>query len=353
VNEQRVNRHIVVAFRMPPAGVTLGPEGAYLARARSMCARGEALGGKLIAWSAAVIALSWDTDSLEEAILLATSIREESLSPERAWACGLAEGSLEPLAPDGQRMHLAWGDALLSAVSLARAAKPGEVLVHGELPVVLTQQLVLAGARASTDSGRRVRGWCLDIEHPWKRGQAPSEPPPDSADRFIASRPREAPRGSLDCEATPEIPVDEFPADEVSTDTLIRIVQSFGPSPRSASGEEGSPSRRVEADRVRGLIGRDSTRAPVEMLAERRRLRAMVDGGSPAARCQAALALAMTLTIGGRTEEALVEALDALARAREAHDPKAIGACMALLSKLYASAGFLDAATKLKESAAG
>ncbi len=59
----------------------------------------------------------------------------------------------------------------------------------------------------------------------------------------------------------------------------------------------------------------------------------------------------MTLSIAGRPEEALLEALDALARARDAHDRKAIGACTALLAKLYAAAGFAGAATRLREVA--
>jgi hypothetical protein len=59
----------------------------------------------------------------------------------------------------------------------------------------------------------------------------------------------------------------------------------------------------------------------------------------------------MTLTIAGRPEEALLEALDALARAREAQDAKAVGACMALLAKLYSGVGRGGEATALREAA--
>jgi hypothetical protein len=55
------------------------------------------------------------------------------------------------------------------------------------------------------------------------------------------------------------------------------------------------------------------------------------------------------LSRAGRPEEALLDALDALARARETHDPKAIGACMALLAKLYAGVGLSDEASALRD----
>ena len=155
---------------MLPAGLVPGPEGHYLARARSMCARGEALGGRLVAWSSALLAMAWETDAIEEAIELATSLREESTSSERAWTCGVAEGELEALAPDGQRMYLAWGEALVSAASLARVAKAGEVLVDGDVRALRSGQLALIGARSSTDAGQRVRGWRLDLDRPWKHG---------------------------------------------------------------------------------------------------------------------------------------------------------------------------------------
>ncbi len=287
-----------------------GREGPYLNRARSICARGEALGGRLVGWSAAVLAMAWDVDSIEEAILLATSVREESLSPERSWACGIAEGELERLAPEAQGMYLAWGEALLVATSLARVAKPGEVLVDGEVRALRDGHLGVLGPRSSTDAGRRVRGWRLDLAHPWRRGAADGAPA--------------EPDGTLQGQTGEQ-------AEAVSSSTWPR----------------GVPL----AERVRVLSDADSNRDPAEALDNLRRARARADAGPPSGRCQIALTLAMTLSIAGRPEEALLEALDALARARDAHDPKAIGACTALLAKLYAAAGFAGAATRLREVA--
>jgi thioredoxin-like negative regulator of GroEL len=105
------------------------------------------------------------------------------------------------------------------------------------------------------------------------------------------------------------------------------------------------------ADRVLAISLRESSSDPVVALAELRRARAAAQDGPPSSRCQIALALAVTLSIAGRSEEALLDALDALACARESKDPKAVGACVALLARLYASAGFPDAATRLRADA--
>lgn len=300
---------------MPPPGLAPGPDGTYLSRARSLCARGEALGGQLVAWSAALLAVAWDSDSIEEAIMHAVSVRQGTSALERSWAGGVAEGDLEALAPDGQRMHLAWGDALLAAVSLARVARAGEVLVDGDVRALRASQLSLQGVRSSTDSGQRVRGWRLDLQRPWKaaggEGFASAEPSTEDVLQIVE-------RAS------------EPPSAEVSP-----------PPPQAAGGKK-------VADHVRALKEHDTAGFGVEALTDLRRTRALAEGGSASSRCQAALALSMTLCLAGRTDEALLEGLDALARAREAQDPRAIDASLALLAKLYATAGYADAAAALR-----
>ncbi|HEX7669629.1 MAG TPA: hypothetical protein VF395_08605, partial [Polyangiaceae bacterium] len=61
-------------------------------------------------------------------------------------------------------------------------------------------------------------------------------------------------------------------------------------------------------------------------------------------RCRAALALAVALGAASRHEEALLEALDALARARELSDERGEYACRRFLSQLAATAGHHDVA---------
>jgi hypothetical protein len=57
--------------------------------------------------------------------------------------------------------------------------------------------------------------------------------------------------------------------------------------------------------------------------------------------------MAVTLAVAGRADEALLEAVDALGEAREGESLRGLAACYALLSKLYASAGWPDAAARL------
>jgi hypothetical protein len=364
-----MNRHIVVAFRMPHAVMSAGPEGAYLPRARSLCARGEALGGRLVAWSAAILAMAWDTDSIEEAVLLATSIREEAQSgdvaSERSWAVGIAEGELEALAPDGARMQLAWGQALLLAATLSRVARGGEVLIDGELRALRAGQLSLLGVRTATDTGLQVRGWRLDIEHPWKRPavegidevaiedlevvEAPAEASGPQATAPAAARFADSPDDSAGA-ATMEMQASDFDGAELSTAEVLEIVEASA----VASAPTAAPPKRGGklAHRVRRLAAGDKSTDAMEAIAELRRERARVEEtGTPSSRCQAALALAMTLAIAGRAEDALLEALDALARARESRDPKAIDACTALLAKLYSGAGHQSEASALLRGA--
>ncbi len=75
------------------------------------------------------------------------------------------------------------------------------------------------------------------------------------------------------------------------------------------------------------------------------------DSTTPTKRCQAALALAVGFAFAGRTDEALLEGLDALARAREGKDDRATRACLAFLAKLYTSVGRTADATHLSAAA--
>jgi hypothetical protein len=220
------------------------------------------------------------------------------------------------------------------------------VLVDGDVRALRAGQLALLGARAATDSGQRVRGWKLDLAHPWRRG------PEIDASVVVPPAPPASKRSPsmVDVESTLETPAMDFSADELSTDEVLEIVEATAASAPPPPASEKRGGLRL-ADRVRKLARGDEDADAIEALAELRRARAAVEGGPPAARCQASLALAMTLAIAERPEESLLEALDALARAREAKDAKAVGACMALLAKLYSGIGRGGEATALREAA--
>ena len=100
-----------------------------------------------------------------------------------------------------------------------------------------------------------------------------------------------------------------------------------------ATGEKDSFAERMRAIArlSRGRVG-DALRA----LQQARR---DAENSASSQRCQASLALGVGLAFAGRTDEALLEALDALARAREGEDDHATAACLALLTKLFASTG--------------
>ncbi len=284
---------IVVAFRMPLPGIFADPP--YLVRARQLCAEAEAAGARLIAWSAALVAMAWDLDEVKEAIDVASRVGTEGVADEVAWACGIAQGPLETLSADGHRLHLAWGEPLVVAASLARIARPGEVLIDGDVAAARSGGLSFTGSRSASDGGRRVRGWQLDLDRPWREIPAVDVELDDA-------------RGGVWLE-------------ELAGADVLELIEA--PIPLQSFQSSGEELARLERER-HGAEGRP-----------------------PSERCRASLALAVGLASVARREDALIETLDALARAREGGEPKASAACYALLAKLYAAVGKIDAAGEL------
>jgi ATP/maltotriose-dependent transcriptional regulator MalT len=70
-----------------------------------------------------------------------------------------------------------------------------------------------------------------------------------------------------------------------------------------------------------------------------RRELASLGGASPLERSKAALALGFAFARTGETEEALLAALDALARARQAKDTRGERACILLIARLVDASG--------------
>ena len=303
---------------MPAAGATPRGPHAYLTRARALTRRAEALGARLIAWGPTTVAFAWDLDAVEEAILLATGLADDSAPPEAQWTCGISQGELSPLG----RGELAWGEALLRALSLCHIAHPGEVLLDGRVSSLRNGELASAGVRTGVDLQRETSGVKLDLRAPWLR--APAAPAVDE-------------RG-IEPEAFAERMVELGRRALVSGN--VRALQQSSEALR-ATGEHDAL-----ADRMRALA-RLSRGQIEEAIRALRQSRAVATSEPAAVQCQAALALAFALQTAGRPDEALLESLDALARAREACDSRAQAACLAFLAKLFARVGASNGARRI------
>jgi hypothetical protein len=306
---------------MPAAGASPRGPHAYLNRALALARRAEALGARLIAWGSTTIAFAWDLDSIEEVILLAAGLGDDSAPPEAQWTCGIAEGELEPLG----RGHLAWGEPLLRAMSLARIAHAGEVLLDSKLTALERGELATAGVRKGIDVDHETSGMRLDLRTPWSS--------PDLAQEDRRSEPE-----PLDPE--------EFAARMVELGRRALVSGNAQSLQRLSEGLRATGEHDALADRMRAMA-RLSRGQIEEAIRALRQSRVLATSEPPAVQCQAALALAFALATAGRPDEALLEGLDALARAREARDSRAQAACLAFLAKLFARVGATGGAMKI------
>lgn len=115
-----------------------------------------------------------------------------------------------------------------------------------------------------------------------------------------------------------------------------------------SSGESGNGDGFAERVRALSRLKRGEIGDALRVL---RRVRHSPDAG-PSARCQTALALGIAYAASSRFEESLLEGLTALARAREAGDPRGIHASLAFLARLYQAMSRTEEATQLREAAA-
>jgi PleD family two-component response regulator len=109
-------------------------------------------------------------------------------------------------------------------------------------------------------------------------------------------------------------------------------------------------SQAVIADRLEGMahLARGQLSEALRRLEHAKESAAVLSAGD---RSRAALALGVALATAGRGTEALLEGLEALARAREAGDTRGEIACARFLSQLSLAAGSPDAAERWAEVA--
>jgi hypothetical protein len=158
---------IVVSFRGVANVEEDGGQG-YLDRAIAIKERCEVRGATLCAWSAQTFCFDLATDDLEAAVELAIEAVGSGPNAE-GFRAGIAQGPMSAVVEAAAPEVLSWGPPLLHAVSLARIAKPGDVLLDPKLVAARPGELLLLGMRVAIDAGRKVRGARLDTRNPWRK----------------------------------------------------------------------------------------------------------------------------------------------------------------------------------------
>jgi len=354
-----VAEKIVICCRMSAAGAR-----GYLTRTRALTQRAEALGASLISWGALSLSFACDPDAIEEAVHLANTVDEDTPSDAEAWAVGVAQGDIEPLAESGRHADLSWGEPLVIALTLARIARKGEVLLHASVKAALEGLLNTLEPRVGNDAGVEVIGVPLDKQSPWKRGKGGRVP---ASRNMLAVNPPQPP--ALAPPPAPVQPSRDMPSivdiEEIeATDSeslaarlthLTRDALLKGDAQsleRWSAGLKATGEKDQLADRMHA-IARLSKGKVGDALRSLKQARRDAEALTPAKRCQAALSYGVGLAFAGRHDEALLEGLDALARAREGGDQKAAQACLAFLAKLYGRVNRSEDAAAFREALRG
>lgn len=159
---------IVVSFR-GVANVEEDGGQSYLERAIAIKQRCELRGATLCSWSAQTFCVDLPTADLETAIELAIDGVSIDGGIDAGFRAGIAQGPMSAVVEAAAPEVLSWGPPLLHAVSLARIARPGEVLLDPKLIAGRPGELLLLGMRVAIDGGRKVRGARLDTRTPWRK----------------------------------------------------------------------------------------------------------------------------------------------------------------------------------------
>lgn len=274
--------------------------------------------GVLVASGWNFVAFSFAVDDDRSAVAFARDALGSVEPEERPWSIGMAVGDLELLAEDGSHGELAWGRALVAAGILADAASPGDVLCTEAVVTLLPTSCVVIERHVARSSGDAIVGLRIETSA-------------DDARRAGDVDASERPSGSM-LSGRREPPSTDVASDDASqVGRVSEIFASLSPSP-------GWIERSAFTERMRVLsrLGRGDIDDALRVL---RRARADLDTKDHAQRCQASLAIGVALSVAGRPQEALLEGMDALARARHGGDERGANACLAFLAKLFGSVG--------------
>lgn len=173
-----------------------------------------------------------------------------------------------------------------------------------------------------------------DTEPPRDAARRPTQEPPRSS--TLPEAPASTP-GSTIANRLGELAKEALlSADNAALERWVDGLRAAGESP-------------VFTDRMRAMarLGRGDIGDALRVL---RSTRAKLEPDDHRRRCQTSLALGVALSVAGRPQEALLEGMDALARARQNGDERGAQACLAFLAKLYTAVERPEEAQRLRSA---
>ncbi|MEO7110068.1 MAG: hypothetical protein ABI183_06495, partial [Polyangiaceae bacterium] len=242
---------------------------------------------------------------------------------------------------DADANDLVLGEALAAAEGLAAASKAGQAWAHASIITMHGAKLRATTLVAMAWGGREFQGALLDLRPP--KTSSPSIRPALAAP-IVVQQLAVTPVVAVSPEVRYRSP-STFDLEEVDPEALAaRLAQLSRDAlldgdaqslERWSDGLKATGEKDALAERMRAMARLARGRVGDALRALREARKYAEEDGTPEARCQASLALGVGLAFAGRVDDALLEGMDALARAREAGDAQAEQACLAFLQRLF------------------
>ncbi|HSC88949.1 MAG TPA: hypothetical protein VLC09_16820 [Polyangiaceae bacterium] len=322
----RIVAHVRYQSTVDPDVTQEERDRAWAELAAPMLDRASALGGRLVAWGDEFICVDFSWDALYDAL---DFLIDAPLALELA--SGLCHGDVRVLH-DAGRVAPAVGAPLREAAQLAELARPGEVLVAPELVRATGERLVTHGEAGKRPGRPEIEAWLLDMDHPLRE---PSVRPLSVPLEFEAEEPM-----SL---GGPQLARLVSAAEAVSTTSLFpramgsALQRHDGASLRElASDLRREAKSPVLAERLDAMAALASGRSG-DAIRRLRHAKEETAGDDWGGRCRSTLALAVALSGAGRANDAVLEALEALAHARRGSDERGEYASVRFLAQLSRS----------------
>ncbi len=166
-------KRLIVCFRLRGSAARLAGGSDLASVLDGLVGAARQLGGRIVAWNAAVVVFDFAPSAVRDAIqLVVEGSGDEDLTS--TFSVGIGEGEIGVVVDAGDGVALSHGPGLLRALGLARIARPGEVIVDPLLDGVASGELLTRGTRLGTYGRQRLRGMVLDLQSPWRSGVAVS-----------------------------------------------------------------------------------------------------------------------------------------------------------------------------------